>query len=125
MSPEVMEAWRVLEHTVYNAPKNYQGEGTVESLLCARPGFIWTERLHGDIPNCSIRLILLQSSGTRLMLSVAEQYKGNNNFEYDLVDVVRQSMLIRAMCCSMKFLKVMIVKTKIAFRKTDTTVSGT
>ncbi len=25
------------------------------------------------------------------MLSVAEQYKGNNNFEYDLVDIVRQS----------------------------------
>ena len=33
LSPEVMEAWRALEHTVYNAPKNYQGEGTVESLL--------------------------------------------------------------------------------------------
>ena len=39
LSPEVAEAWRALEHTVYNAPKNYQGEGTVESLLCARPGF--------------------------------------------------------------------------------------
>ena len=28
----------------------------------------------------------------RLLLSVADQYKGNNNFEYDLVDVVRQSL---------------------------------
>ena len=37
--PEVAEAWRTLQHTVYNAPKNIRGEGTIESLLCARPGF--------------------------------------------------------------------------------------
>ena len=28
----------------------------------------------------------------RLMLSVADKYKGNNNFEYDLVDVLRQAI---------------------------------
>ena len=27
-----------------------------------------------------------------MLLSVADQYEGNNNFEYDLVDVVRQSL---------------------------------
>ena len=27
-----------------------------------------------------------------LMVSVADKYKGNNNFEYDLVDIVRQAM---------------------------------
>jgi len=26
------------------------------------------------------------------MLAVAEKYRGNNNFEYDLVDVVRQTL---------------------------------
>ena len=26
------------------------------------------------------------------MVQVADKYKGNNNFEYDLVDVVRQSL---------------------------------
>lgn len=26
------------------------------------------------------------------MLEVADKYKGNNNFEYDLVDIVRQSL---------------------------------
>ncbi len=34
--------------------------------------------------------ILLQKAA-RLFTSVADQYKGNNNFEYDLVDIVRQS----------------------------------
>jgi hypothetical protein len=27
-----------------------------------------------------------------LMLSVADKFKGNNNFEYDLVDVLRQAL---------------------------------
>lgn len=91
MSPEVAEAWRALEHTVYNAPKNYQGEGTVESLLCARPGF------HLDRTSTWGYAKLFYSpdstaKAARLLLSVADQYKGNNNFEYDLVDVVRQSL---------------------------------
>ena len=91
LSPEVAEAWRALEHTVYNAPKNYQGEGTVESLLCARPGF------HLDRTSTWGYAKLFYSSDStakaaRLLLSVADQYKGNNNFEYDLVDVVRQSL---------------------------------
>ena len=90
LSPEVMEAWRALEHTVYNASKNSPGEGTLESLLCARPGFhldrtsTWGYSKLFYSPDST-------SKAADLMLSVAEQYKGNNNFEYDLVDIVRQS----------------------------------
>ena len=91
LSPEVTEAWRALEHTVYNAPKNYQGEGTVESLLCARPGF------HLDRTSTWGYAKLFYSpdstaKAAQLLLSVADRYKGNNNFEYDLVDIVRQSL---------------------------------
>ena len=31
-------------------------------------------------------------AAARLMLEVADKYRGNNNFEYDLVDIVRQSL---------------------------------
>ena len=90
VSPEIMEAWRALEHTVYNAPKDYQGEGTIESLLCARPGFhldrtsTWGYSKLFYAPDSTAK-------ADRLFTSVADQYKGNNNFEYDLVDIVRQS----------------------------------
>ena len=90
VSPEIMEAWRALEHTVYNAPKDYQGEGTIESLLCARPGFhldrtsTWGYSKLFYAPDSTAK-------AARLFTSVADQYKGNNNFEYDLVDIVRQS----------------------------------
>lgn len=88
--PEVAEAWRALEHTVYNAPKNHQGEGTIESLLCARPGF------HLDRTSTwgYSKLFYSPDSTAKaadLLLTVADRYKGNNNFEYDLVDIVRQS----------------------------------
>lgn len=95
LSPRTMEAWRALEHTVYNAPKDYQGEGTVESLICARPGF------HLDRTSTWGYAKLFYSpdstaKAARLMLSVADSYRGNNNFEYDLVDVVRQSLADKA-----------------------------
>lgn len=88
--PEVAEAWQVLKHTVYNAPKNHQGEGTIESLLCARPGF------HLDRTSTWGYAKLFYSSDStakaaQLLTSVSDRYKGNNNFEYDLIDVIRQS----------------------------------
>lgn len=88
--PEVREAWRALLHTVYNAPVNLSGEGTIESLLCARPGF------HLDRTSTwgHARLFYAADStakAARLMQSVAECYRGVDNFEYDLVDIARQA----------------------------------
>lgn len=89
VDPEVAAAWRALEHTVYNAPRNYRGEGTVESLLCARPV------LHPDKTStwgCAELFYAPDSTAkaARLMASVADRYRGNNNFEYDLTDIMRQ-----------------------------------
>ncbi|WP_374049379.1 alpha-N-acetylglucosaminidase [uncultured Bacteroides sp.] len=94
-SSEIAEAWRALEHTVYNAPKNSPGEGTLESLLCARPGF----HLNRTSTWGYSRLFYSPDStakAARLMLEAADKYKGNNNFEYDLVDIVRQSLTDKA-----------------------------
>lgn len=94
-SPEIAEAWRALEHTVYNAPRNIPGEGTLESLLCARPGFhlkrtsTWGYSGLFYSPDSTAK-------AARLMLEVADNYRGNNNFEYDLVDIVRQSLADKA-----------------------------
>ena len=90
VAPQVREAWRALEHTVYNAPRNYRGEGTVESLFCARPG------LHLDRTStwgCAELFYSPDSTAkaARLLASVAGEYEGNDNFEYDLTDIIRQS----------------------------------
>lgn len=89
--PELQEAWNILSNTIYNCPTESTQQGTTESVFCARPAEViaqtssWAEsNVYYDADDV-IR-------AARLMYSVAEAYAGNNNFEYDLVDVVRQAL---------------------------------
>ena len=66
-------------------------EGTVESVFCARPKedistvSSWSNTTMYYNPEDVMK-------AAEMMLSVAEKYRGNNNFEYDLVDIVRQAI---------------------------------
>ncbi|MDR0962046.1 MAG: alpha-N-acetylglucosaminidase [Mediterranea sp.] len=93
--PQVQEAWRALEHTVYNMPVDYPGQGTVESLLCARPGF---HLKRTSTWGSSVLFYPADSTAkaARLMLEARSEYAGNNHFAYDLTDIVRQSNADRA-----------------------------
>lgn len=90
----VQEAWVLLSNSVYNCPPQSVQQGTHESVFCARPSLdayqasSWSEMSDYYDPNEVIR-------AAGLLVSVAEQYKGNNNFEYDLVDIVRQAIAER------------------------------
>lgn len=85
-------AWEILAATAYNCPRIQ--EGTTESVFCARPAedirsaSSWgTSQMY--YPAEDLR------KAAALMLSVADKYRGNDNFEYDLVDVVRQTLADR------------------------------
>lgn len=83
------EAWRILSNTAYACP-NIQ-EGTTESVFCARPA----EDIHSASSWGTSRMYYKPEEfrkAAEQMLAVADQFKGNNNFEYDLVDVVRQTL---------------------------------
>jgi len=85
------EAWAILSQTSYNCPDDYPGEGTVESLFCARPGIGLKKA-----STWGSSLLYYDADATRKaaekLLSVSEQYKCNNNFEYDIIDILRQSI---------------------------------
>lgn len=89
--PTVREAWAKLGRSIYNSPKNLVQQGTHESVFCARPAeevyqvSSWSEMKDYYHPQEVIE-------AARLMVSVADHYKGNNNFEYDLVDILRQAL---------------------------------
>ena len=90
----VQQAWKVLADGIYNCPfGNYQ-QGPHESIFCARPGFdcfqvsSWSKMNNYYDPNSTWAAALM-------MLSAADQYRGNNNFEYDLVDICRQALADR------------------------------
>ena len=85
------EAWQLLAASVYDARRPNNQQGPVESVFCARPAW--------DVFHVYARSKTDQYYDIRdvrraaaLMLSVAEQYRGQANFEYDLVDVVRQAV---------------------------------
>lgn len=93
--PQVVEAWKILANTVYDAPYDGLQEGTTESVFCARPALrvdrvsSWgSARLNYD-PGETQRAL-------GLMVQVADRYRGCNNFEYDLVDIARQALADRA-----------------------------
>ena len=87
----VQDAWLILSNTIYNCPAKNTQQGTHESVFCGRPDYdvyqvsSWSEMEPYYKPEDIIR-------AAGIMLSAADRFKGNNNFEYDLIDIVRQAV---------------------------------
>lgn len=88
---DVQVAWDKLANSIYNCPKKSVQQGPHESVLCARPALdvyqvsSWSEMEDYYDPQEVIE-------AARLMVSASDAFRGNNNFEYDLVDIVRQAV---------------------------------
>ncbi len=89
--PKVEEAWLLLSNTIYACPPDNRQQGTHESVFCSRPGLnvygasSWSYMQPYYKPEDVIR-------AAGILLESADKFKGNNNFEYDLVDIVRQAV---------------------------------
>ena len=87
----VQDAWILLSNSIYNCPPENVQQGTHESIFCARPSehpyqvSSWSEMEDYYDPEDVIH-------AAAMLVSVSDQFKGNNNFEYDLVDIVRQAI---------------------------------
>lgn len=87
----VQNAWILLSNSIYNCPAKSTQQGTHESIFCARPSehpyqvSSWSEMQDYYDPEDVIQ-------AAEMMLSVADLFVGNNNFEYDLIDIVRQAI---------------------------------
>ena len=89
--PLTLTAWRLLSESIYNCPAGNNQQGPHESIFCGRPttnnfqASSWSKmRNYYDIG--------IVREAARLMNEAAENYRGNNNFEYDLVDITRQAL---------------------------------
>lgn len=84
-------AWTLLSNSIYNCPAGSTQQGTHESILCARPSLdvyqvsSWSEMQDYYNPED-----VINAAGK--MVEAAASLRGNNNFEYDLVDIVRQAV---------------------------------
>lgn len=93
--PKVDQAWDILSKTIYNAPEQFTQEGTTETVFAALPALEISQvsccsSVHPFYNTDSIKLV------AQILLDIAPKFKGNNNFEHDLVDVVRQAVASKA-----------------------------
>ncbi len=92
--PVVTQAWELLADSIYNCPPTSTQQGTTESIFCARPSMqayqasTWAEMSDYYEPEKVIE-------AAEKLLAVADEFEGNDNFEHDLVDIVRQSIAER------------------------------
>lgn len=106
------QAWKILHQSVYGEFK-IKGEGTFESILCARPGF--------NIKNVSTwGPKQMQYDGDMLIQALAElrqaQYEGDT-YRYDLVDLARQVNCYHARKVYNRSMLAFEKKDKVAFEK--------
>ena len=93
--PKIQQAWSILIQGIYNCPAGNNQQGPHESIFCGRPTLnnfqasSWSKMRNYYDPYSTFR-------AARLMCEVAERYRGNNNFEYDLVDITRQAIADQA-----------------------------
>ena len=88
---KIEQAWEILANGIYNCPFGNNQQGPHESIFCGRPSMnnfqvsSWSKMENYYDPTST-------EDAARLMLEVADKYRSNNNFEYDLVDIVRQAL---------------------------------
>ena len=93
--PQVREAWAILANGIYNCPVGNNQQGPHESIFCGRPSLdnfqasSWSKMRNYYDPASTL-------AAAQLMVEAADRHRGNNNFEYDLVDIVRQAIADQA-----------------------------
>ncbi len=91
---DVGEAWRLLADGIYNCPAENTQQGTHESIFCARPGLdVYQVSSWSDMQPYYDPETVVRAAG--LMLSAAPRFEGNDNFAYDLTDIMRQAVAER------------------------------
>lgn len=87
----VLAAWTLLSNTIYNCPAGSTQQGTHESVFCARPSLsVYQVSSWSEMSDYYKPADVIRAAG--MMVAAADSFRGNNNFEYDLVDIVRQAV---------------------------------
>ncbi len=90
LDPRVAEAWDLLRQTVYNMPVDYPGQGTVESLLCARPAWHARSASTWGYSELFYDPALTERAAT-LLEEAYNPAQAHVNYHYDLVETRRQA----------------------------------
>ena len=89
--PDVEAGWLTLSNTIYACPDLSTQQGTHESVLCARPSLqVYQVSTWSEMEDYYEPMDIIRAAGQ--FVKAADAFRGNANFEYDLVDIVRQAV---------------------------------
>jgi alpha-N-acetylglucosaminidase len=87
----VDKAWEMLSNTIYNCPGSSIQQGTTESIFCARPGMeVYQVSKWSRMSPYYEPQDVIDAAG--LFIKAADNLKDSPNFQYDIVDIVRQAV---------------------------------
>lgn len=88
------KGWLALKNSIYNCPKTNNQDGPTETVFAANPSL-----KVGNVSCCSTIHPFYDTDSlivaAELFLSVADQYGHSENYQYDIVDIVRQTVANR------------------------------
>lgn len=88
---QLYNSWEILKNTIYNYDSKGTQEGTTESIFAALPGL-----KINNVSCCSTVHPYYNTDSVKTaagrFLSVAKEFSENKNYQYDLVDIVRQTV---------------------------------
>lgn len=88
---DIEKAWMQLAETIYNCPWGNLQQGTTESVFCARPSArVWQTSSWSKMQPYYDGNAVIEAAGN--FLKAADRFEGVNNYEYDLVDLLRQAI---------------------------------
>lgn len=88
------QAWTYLLNGILNCPDGNNQQGPSESVFCSRPSLecfqasSWSKMMNYYDPTSTLDAAVE-------MAKCADKFKGNNNFEYDFIDICRQAIADR------------------------------
>jgi len=88
---DLTRAWLMLGNTIYNCPGGNLQQGPTESVFCARPSMnVWQVSSWSRMkPYYKPETII---NAAKVFLSAADRHADNENYRYDLVDIMRQAL---------------------------------
>lgn len=87
----IQQAWLLLSNSIYNCPPLSTQQGTHESIFCARPSAdAFQVSSYAEMSDYYNPQDVIDAAG--LFLSAADKFADNDNYAYDLVDIVRQAV---------------------------------
>lgn len=89
--PDIMKAWDILGETIYNCPSGNLQQGTTESVFCARPSMdVWQVSSWSRMKPYYRPEDVIEAAVC--FLNAADRFADNENYRYDLVDIMRQAL---------------------------------